>query len=78
MRSKDDYKPEVRHRQPDAAILDHERKRKIEVKCLELQVQLEDADVGEDEIAQRVEELREKLTAQNTLATARERGSIKP
>lgn len=31
-----------KHREPDAAILEHERKRKVEVKCLELQLQLED------------------------------------
>ena len=31
-----------RMREPDQGILDHERKRKVEVKCLELQVQLED------------------------------------
>ena len=32
----------VKHREPDAAILEHERKRKVEVKCLELQLKLED------------------------------------
>ncbi|KAI6101559.1 hypothetical protein EDD16DRAFT_1649281 [Pisolithus croceorrhizus] len=31
-----------KHREPDGAILEHERKRKVEVKCLELQLQLED------------------------------------
>jgi serine/arginine repetitive matrix protein 2 len=31
-----------KHREPDEAILEHERKRKVEVKCLELQLQLED------------------------------------
>ena len=31
-----------KHREPDAEILEHERKRKVEVKCLELQLQLED------------------------------------
>ncbi|KAJ1591466.1 hypothetical protein NDA15_007106 [Ustilago hordei] len=41
---------ETRHVQPDAAILEHERKRKVEVKCMELRVQLEDDDVEEDEI----------------------------
>jgi serine/arginine repetitive matrix protein 2 len=30
------------HRAPDAAILEHERKRKVEVKCFELQEQLEE------------------------------------
>lgn len=31
-----------KHREPDQAILDHERKRKVEVKCLELQLELEE------------------------------------
>ena len=31
-----------KHREPDEGILDHERRRKVEVKCLELQLQLED------------------------------------
>ena len=31
-----------KHREPDAEILEHERKRKGEVKCLELQLELED------------------------------------
>jgi hypothetical protein len=30
------------HRQPDQGILDHEKKRKVEVKCLELRDELED------------------------------------
>lgn len=32
----------VKHREPDAEILEHERKRKVEVKCLELRLELED------------------------------------
>jgi serine/arginine repetitive matrix protein 2 len=31
-----------KHREPDQAILEHERKRKVEVKCLELQLELEE------------------------------------
>ena len=31
-----------KHREPDAEILEHERKRKVEVKCLELQLELEE------------------------------------
>ena len=31
-----------KHREPDQGILEHERKRAVEVKCLELQVRLED------------------------------------
>lgn len=32
----------ARHVQPDAAILAHERKRKVEVRCMELQDELEE------------------------------------
>lgn len=39
----DQSKP-PQHREPDLAILEHERKRLVEVKCFELQVQLEDAE----------------------------------
>lgn len=31
-----------KHREPDQGILEHEAKRKVEVKCLELQLELED------------------------------------
>lgn len=34
-------KPPI-HRNPDAGILEHERKRQVEIKCLELRDQLED------------------------------------
>jgi serine/arginine repetitive matrix protein 2 len=30
------------HRAPDQGILEHERKRRIEIKCLELQEEMED------------------------------------
>ncbi|SYW77476.1 related to CWC21 - protein involved in RNA splicing by the spliceosome [Ustilago bromivora] len=55
---------ETRHVQLDAAILEHERKRKVEVRCMELRVQLEDDDVEEDEIESQVSALREKLMAE--------------
>lgn len=31
-----------KHREPDQAILEHERMRKVEIKCLELQLELEE------------------------------------
>lgn len=31
-----------KHREPDAGILEHERKRKVEVKCMELRDELEE------------------------------------
>lgn len=67
---------EVRHRQPDAGILEHERKRGVEVKCLELQMQLEDMELPEDEIEKQVNALREKLMAM--AAPVRDVKSIKP
>ena len=49
-------------RQPDKSILEHERKRAIEVKCLELQDELEEAgELGEEEIEAKVAELRVTL-----------------
>ncbi|KAL1795835.1 hypothetical protein ACET3X_006059 [Alternaria dauci] len=50
-----------RPRQPDADILEHEAKRDIEVKVLELRDKLEDAGVDEDEIDDQCEGLRRKL-----------------
>ncbi|KAJ2477301.1 hypothetical protein IWW56_004417 [Coemansia sp. RSA 2131] len=45
----------------DKGILDHERKRQVEVKCLELQDKLEDQGLDESEIEARVDELRTRL-----------------
>ncbi|KAJ6599317.1 cwf21 domain-containing protein, partial [Mycena vulgaris] len=50
-----------KHREPDEGILEHERKRKVEVKCLELQLQLEDEGIDEEKIEEQVSALREKL-----------------
>lgn len=50
-----------RPRQPDAEILEHEAKREIEVKVLELRDKLEDEGVDEDEIDDQCEGLRRKL-----------------
>lgn len=66
---------DVRHRQADPEILEHERKRGVEVKCLELQMQLEELELPEDEVHSQVDALRSKLLAMG--APARERGSIK-
>lgn len=76
----EDYKDtQMKHRQPDAAILDHERKRTIEVKCLELQDELEERGIDEDEIEKKVAELRERLTRTALPGPGeRARGSIKP
>lgn len=63
----------MRHREPDAGILEHERKRGVEVKCLELQLQLEDLDLPEEEVSRQVEALREKL-----MGMARPQTGVKP
>ncbi|KAI9822258.1 MAG: RNA-splicing factor [Thelocarpon impressellum] len=53
----------VRHRQrqPDKDILEHDRKRAVEVKVFELQDRLEDEGVDEDEIETQTSALRKKL-----------------
>jgi len=50
-----------RQRQPDKEILDHDRKRDVEVKVFELRDRLEDEDVDEDEIEIQTDALRKKL-----------------
>lgn len=38
-----DFKDDrIKHREPDQGILEHERKRKVEVRCMELRMELED------------------------------------
>ncbi|KAG5975771.1 RNA-splicing factor [Claviceps cyperi] len=56
----------LRHKQrlPDKAILEHDRKRQIEVKVFELRDQLEEEEIDDDEIDKRCDDLREKLTAE--------------
>ncbi|KAG5363114.1 Pre-mRNA-splicing factor CWC21 [Yarrowia sp. B02] len=50
-------------RAADVELLEHERKRKVEVACLELQDKLEEeGEKGEDEIEEEVETLRRQLT----------------
>lgn len=50
-----------RHRQPDKDILEHDRKREIEVKVFELRDRLEDEGVDEDEIDDQCDAFRKKL-----------------
>ncbi|KAF2744521.1 pre-mRNA-splicing factor CWC21 [Sporormia fimetaria CBS 119925] len=50
-----------RQRQPDQGILEHEARREIEVKVLELRDKLEDEGVDEDEIDDQCTALRKKL-----------------
>ncbi|BGP31925.1 RNA-splicing factor [Rhodotorula toruloides] len=60
-----DFKDSFAHRPPDQGILDHERKRRVEAQCFELQVSLEDDGIEADEIERQVSTLREKLLAQS-------------
>ncbi|OAA71357.1 pre-mRNA splicing factor CWC21 [Cordyceps fumosorosea ARSEF 2679] len=50
-----------KQRQPDKGILEHDRKREIEVKVFELRDKLEDDEVDEDEIEKQCDALRQKL-----------------
>ncbi|EAQ91392.1 hypothetical protein CHGG_03327 [Chaetomium globosum CBS 148.51] len=56
----------LRHkpRQPDKGLLEHERKREVEVKVFELRDKLEEEEVDEEEIDSRCGELRKKLLAE--------------
>lgn len=51
-----------KQREPDKEILEHDRKREIEVKVFELRDKLEDEEVAEDEIEERCSALREELS----------------
>ncbi|KAJ1729012.1 RNA-splicing factor [Coemansia sp. Benny D160-2] len=50
-----------KHKHVDKEILEHEQKRQIEVKCLELQDELEEKGLDDDEIEQRVNRFRRQL-----------------
>ncbi|KAI8460275.1 hypothetical protein BY996DRAFT_4572516, partial [Phakopsora pachyrhizi] len=66
----------TRHRKPDESILEHERKRAMENRCVELQLELEEEGaLDEGEIDRRVDELRQKLMREDF---KRERGTLKP
>lgn len=57
--------PPRKPRTADASILLHEQKRNIEVACLELQDELEEAgELDEEQIEARVDELRKKMTTE--------------
>lgn len=61
----------VSDRNIDSDLVEHEKKRKIEVKVLELQVELEDQGLPEDEIDERTSELRLKLQAEEKRKSSR-------
>ncbi|WVQ71932.1 hypothetical protein IAR50_001474 [Cryptococcus sp. DSM 104548] len=67
-RDDDTHKAPI-YRAPDQGILEHERKRRIEVKVMELRDELEEAGKDEDEIDEECDQLRKKLSSvkeQNT------------
>ncbi|KAM0249956.1 hypothetical protein ACHAP5_002549 [Fusarium lateritium] len=68
----------LRHkqRQPDKGILEHDRKREVEVKVFDLRDKLEEEEVDEDEIDKRCDELRQKLLAE--MNSGRRGGPRKP
>lgn len=55
----------AQRRAPDAAILDHDRRRQIEVKVFELRDKLEDEGKDEDAIDEECDALRKKLVAES-------------
>ena len=63
-----------RQRQPDKEILDHDRKREVEVKVFDLRDKLEDEGVDEEEIDKQCDELREKLLADGDSGKGSARG----
>ena len=50
-------------RKPNPQILEHEKKRKVEVKLLELRLAMEDRGYSEDEIEAKIETVRKDLMA---------------
>lgn len=63
--SRDSDLPRHKQRQPDRGILEHDRKRAVEVKVLELRDELEDAgELDEDEVEAKCVVLRERLLAE--------------
>jgi len=57
----EDSKPEPLNRQPNQDILEHGRKRAIEVKCLELEDALEEQGYSQEEIDAKVQAYRKML-----------------
>nr|CDS33199.1 Pre mRNA splicing factor cwc 21 [Hymenolepis microstoma]CUU00379.1 Pre mRNA splicing factor cwc 21 [Hymenolepis microstoma]CUU00380.1 Pre mRNA splicing factor cwc 21 [Hymenolepis microstoma] len=73
---------EVKHtdavpfKEPNKEILMHEKKRKVEVKCLELQMQMEDQGYTEDEIQCKVSALRKDLLSKLTDVTPKRMSEV--
>ncbi|KAH9824767.1 hypothetical protein DFH28DRAFT_1016106 [Melampsora americana] len=65
----------IKHRKPDEAILEHDRKRRIENKCVELQLTLEEDGLDESLIEIQVNELRTTLLSEQL---GKEKLTLKP
>ena len=55
------------NREPNLGILEHERKRKLEVKCLELEEVLEEQGLNEEEIEEKVGSIDQSKIGMNLL-----------
>ena len=55
------------NREPNLGILEHERKRKLEVKCLELEEVLEEQGLNEEEIEEKVGSIEQSKIGLNLL-----------
>ena len=55
------------NREPNLGILEHERKRKLEVKCLELEEVLEEQGLNEEEIEEKVGSIDQSKVGLNLL-----------
>ena len=55
------------NREPNLGILEHERKRKLEVKCLELEEVLEEQGLNEEEIEEKVDSIDQSKIGLNLL-----------
>ncbi|EGG06866.1 uncharacterized protein MELLADRAFT_35888, partial [Melampsora larici-populina 98AG31] len=74
-RPKYDQDSSFKHRKPDDSILEHDRKRRIENKCVELQITLEEDGLDESLIEIQVNELRNKLLSEDQ---TKEKLTLKP
>lgn len=61
-----------RPKNADPSILEHNRKRSIEAKCYELELELEEAGVARERIEQQVQSLREQLEKDQTKYSPRQ------
>ncbi|RKP06275.1 hypothetical protein THASP1DRAFT_2832, partial [Thamnocephalis sphaerospora] len=57
----EEHRERFRERKPNEEILLHERKREVELKCMTLQLTLEEDGVPEAEVEEKVGELRQRL-----------------